>query len=531
MKQSKWFFILGGFLMIIVIFFAWIQLPVSQGQIWMSPDETANTQIAAQFAQSGNFFIPSALSSDFLWAHPRSFVFLPTLQRIVPVGFLGMSFVLALGYKLFGLLGILFFTPLLALITLFPLYKILPKSWSKEVKIFTLFIWMTFPAVIIYANRGAFAQLPITCLAIWIWWLVTSKKAWFKFILAGLLLGLIALIRPPEVIWAIPLTLAAFVYSQDRFSLKKIDKKAVLFILVPFLVIISMGALFGYQTYGKWFVSGYQMRPIVITDQNTADNTMTSGITNTASILDILPFSFHPRNILWNVKYYIVVLFWPWFISGLAGIFLLYKQKIWQTKTLIPILALLWACIYLIGFYGNGIYQDHVIVNHVSMGNSFLRYVLPLSVILTLCIGVLLDALWKKWTLKIFAVCLTIVLLLTGIWQAYAKDDEGVLENQRQIIRYNEIRNQAAQYATPDTYILSDRSDKIFFPYFNAVSPLPAEKDIYEFIKSGNKVQLYLTTQDEVGIIKWLDAGLRITPLFSNDNQTMYDVSWIDYDL
>ncbi|MBU2565948.1 glycosyltransferase family 39 protein [Patescibacteria group bacterium] len=523
MRNSKLFIAIGGILLIVVVFFAWIRLPLTQGQIWMSPDETANAQTAAQFSETGHFFIPTSLSGDFLWAHPRSFVFLPALERIVPIGFLGMPIILSIIYKLIGLLGILFFTPLLALVTLYPLYKSFPNKWSEYVKFFVLLIWMTFPTIIIYSNRGAFAQLPIVCLMIWIWWLLTSKHKLFKYIIAGLFLGLIAIIRPPEIIWALPIAVTAFLYQSEAKNTKHI-----LSIILPFVFVIIFGALAGYQTYGQWFVSGYQMRPSVNIEQNIISANVES---NTASVIDILPFSFHPRNILWNLKNYLVYLFWPWFIISIFGLYILYKHKVWKTKSLWLLLSLFWMMIVLVGFYGNGIYQDHVIVNQISMGNSFLRYVLPLSIVFAICIGLVLDFLWKHWMLKIFAICITMVLVFTGIWQAYAKDDEGILENQNQLYRYNQIRKQTAQFTTPDTYILSDRSDKIFFPYFNAVSPLPDSKQIYSFIKSGNKIQLYLTTQDDVGMIKWLDAGLRLTPLFSNDNQTLYDVSWIDYNL
>ncbi|MBU1349206.1 hypothetical protein KJ781_04025, partial [Patescibacteria group bacterium] len=68
-------------------------LSVSGGGVFLSPDETAVAVAARFLGEHGTFRIAEPLVSDHSWLHPRSFV--STGDAMVPVGFLGMPFLMA----------------------------------------------------------------------------------------------------------------------------------------------------------------------------------------------------------------------------------------------------------------------------------------------------------------------------------------------------------------------------------------------------------------------------------------------------
>jgi hypothetical protein len=516
-------------ILIFALFSVWLRLPMVSNDIWMSPDETANIVSAINFADTGSFSFNSEITQKFIWAHPRSFVFVPETNMVAPIGFLGMPFILSFIYKFFGLLGVNFFAPLLALITLFPLWRLMPKTWSSPVKLMSIIIWMSLPTIILYTNRGAFPQLTQLCLIVWTWFLITlplqtKTRAWLNKIhlpVAGSLSAIALMIRPVEAIWILPVIVFAFLYKYNNTTQQsKVSIRNLVLFLVPFVFFLIIGAKLGADTYGKWFVSGYQIRPEV-TQISEVDKIATSA---TVSFFDTLPFGFHPRNIWWNFKNYYGGLLFPWSILLFGSLLILYKEKFWKNDYLWPIIAMAWSAAVLIIFYGNGIYQDHVRLNEISIGNSFLRYTLPLTIPIALSAGFIFARLWKHWSLKILAICLTVGLSTYGIWIANGSSDESLISAEQELISYSNVRKAAAKHFPESGIVISDRSDKIFFPKYFAISPMPSTEQLIELTLEGIDIRLYLPTQDDAGIEKWRKNGFNLRSVFTTGNQTLYDV-------
>jgi hypothetical protein len=557
MKKSVILWISSG-LLIFALFSLWLRLPLISGNIWMSPDETANISSAISYASQNSFGMQSEYTERFLWLVPRSFVFVPETNIMAPVGFLGMPLILSLVYKAGGHFGIGFFVPIFALLSLFALWHILPTKWSKSIKLITLAIWMSFPTIIIYANRGTFPQLTQLCLMIWVWYLVNHERSSIAYPIAGLLTGLALAIRPLEAVWIIPAVIFAFLHRQSvninspspqryerpapsddnvttlrRYDVKTLRhydvtatiRKSAIFLL-PLIFILLFTAKLGADTYGKWFVSGYQIRPEIVsgTQVLNQDSAEIVSYSRNVTFLQSLPFGIHPRNIIWNIKNYLGIMLLPWTLVLLASLYFLYQVKAWRSKNKWGIAALSWIFCSLVLFYGNGIYQDHVRLNEISVGNSFLRYILPLSLVFAIASGYVMLQLMRHWSLKIFAYCLTVALIMFGIWTGVARDDEGIAANERELIVYRQIRQSAARSVGEQAIILSDRSDKIFFPYWLAVSPMPSKDQIVDLAKQGAEVAIFLTTQDEKGINQWSEHQINLIPRFTIGNQTMYHV-------
>ena len=524
-------------ILILALFSQWIRLPLGFQGVWMSPDETANVVSGVAFAENGTFAMPFELVKTFPWAVPRSFVAMVSQGQIVPVGFLGMPLVLAGAYKLAGTFGVILFTPLIALLTLWALWQVLPKAWPKIARVSTLLVWMSFPTVIIYANRGAFANLFITCLAIWLWWLLTKAKGLWTWPVAGALLGLACVIRPPEAVWLLPLAVFAILYKvhnspQPSLNLREGDRRSgelgsfrlrstgTLLMTLMFFLIVAGGAYLGYKTYGHWLASGYQIRPTIAV---VSDQVAQQATSKAVSVFNIQPLAIHPKSMLWNAWKYLGDILWPWTLMGILAFGLCIQKRVWATPEKWILAGMLWTFVWLVGFYGNGLYQDHVGANVPSMGNSYLRYLLPLSVMAAVSAGYLVNELWKYWSLRTMAIVLTAFLVFVGLWDASARDDEGMLANQKEFARYADIRQQARSMLAPGTVILSDRSDKIFFPVFPAVSPMPKPEDIVA-LGDKAKVAIFMRTINDQDAFDWQSKGINLVPLFTSNNESLYDV-------
>lgn len=522
----KYFLWIASCLLVVALFTQWIRLPLAFEGVWMSPDETANAITAIHWNKTGGFKVDNLLVQTHEWAFPRSFVPLLSQGKIVPVGFLGMPLTAGLIYKLFGLLGLLWLTPVMALLTLWALWQCLPKTWTNETKFMTLVVWMSFPTVILYANRGLFPNLLVVCLAVWMWYLLAQHRRWWSYLLSGSALGWGLAIRPPEALWLIPVALGAWLYGQYKVAgqAKLFQPKSILFFMVGWLILAGLGAVAGRQAYDQWFVSGYQLRPVVQVQATGVENKTE----NVVSAWETLPFSIHPRNIEWNVRHYIFGFLGPWTLVVLLAMFFLWRAKAWKGAGKWPLLTMAWTAFILTGFYGNGLYHDHVLVNHPSLGNSFLRYILPLSLIFAVSLGYVVAVLQRHWSTRILSFCLTAVLLSLGLWTATSRDNEGLVANEAELKRYADIRDIAKANLREDTVVVSDRSDKVFFPAFMAVSPIPEPDSLGYLLWSDTPVAIFTTTQDEEGLAKWALFGLRLERLFTDGNESLYDVSIVE---
>lgn len=523
MKYFLW--IASGFL-ILALFTQWIRLPLAFEGVWMSPDETANAITAINWVKTGDFKLANPLVTSYEWAFPRSFTPLISQGQMVPVGFLGMIITIGAVYTLFGLYGLLFFTPFFALLTLWAGWRCLPKVWSPETKFMTLLIWMSFPTVVLYANRGLFPNLVVICLAIWLWFLLTQYKGWWAYLLSGAVLGWGLMIRPTEALWLVPVAFSAWLYSRDEKTSteNKLETKLLWWFALGWLILAGLGAVAGRQTYDQWLVAGYQIRSAVQVQATGADSLTEQAV----PAWEILPFSIHPRNIEWNVRHYIFGYLWPWALVALLALVFMWRARAWKGRGKWPLLAMMVTAMAVIGFYGNGLYHDHVLTNHPSLGNSFLRYILPLSVLFAFCAGYVINVLQRHWSTKILAICLTAALVSFGLWSAISRDNEGLAANEAELKRYADVRDLAKAHLREGTVVVSDRSDKIFFPAFMAVSPIPEPDSISFMLWNDVPVALFTTTQNEQGLAKWALLGLRLDHLFTDGNESLYDIQIIE---
>jgi hypothetical protein len=212
----------------------------------------------------------------------------------------------------------------------------------------------------------------------------------------------------------------------------------------------------------------------------------------------------------------------PWTIVTLTSIALWWKKReAWPY-----IFVGLWTFVVSAMLYGQAIYQDHVGVNVVSTGNSFVRYMLPLVPLFAWAAAALQSAISKKDASKyltIVPVLLCALFVACGLNLALRSDKENILDSGQEIRRYAAIRDAASAQLGGQAIILSDRSDKIFFPRFRVASPRPSMETVKDLVTNvTTPVALFSTTLDAKGLAPWASAGFTLSPVFTTENQTMY---------
>lgn len=509
MKERLHVLLIGA--LVLVFGGAFLFLPSIASEIYLSPDETAVAATAKQFLTTGSLTIPDELLRSFPWVHPRSFVTVG--DALAPVGFLGMPMLVSLFDKLLLGIGSVLLTPLFVLLTMIPLWNA-TQTWKKAARLTVLLAWLSFPTVILYANRGLFPNLPMVCLAVWAAWLVWRYQSLGSALASGGLVGLALFIRPTEAPWMLLWMACAFFVAFKGESLKSRVSMFGVF-LIPCALFLAGSAWAGHATYGEWFKAGYQFRDPVL-DAPVVQQTSPASV----SLVDTWPLGFHPRNIWFNVKSYVIIYLFPWFALSCAALLLLLRQRKWNI-----IIASIGTSFILAMMYGQGLYQDHVRLNEVSLANSFLRYLLPLVPFAALAAGFVVQKILERYRrvgLPLVASIALFLLIFNG-WTALYRDDEGLIASRRELIRYTMIRREANQLLSPQTVVVSERSDKIFFPTFRAVSPLPAKDRLRRLLdQQGIEVVFFLRTVTDAQHKEWREAGIELIPLLEAGNETLY---------
>lgn len=533
-REIGWLAALGVGLFLL---FSW--LPSTMSGVLASPDETA-VAVTAEVIRSGRAYFtlpPSVFTPGTPSLHPRSWVTVG--HALAPVGFLGWPWFLSFFVFLGGTPAIVWIGMFLILSSAWPLFQLLKRFGFWSAWIGTL-IAFTAPGIIIYANRGLFPNGAVVALTLWSLWLMkwlankqqkTKNKrqgVWgffrddhvYAFVILGALVGLIAAMRPIELVWIIPW----WVWAWGSMWPDKRQARAM--IIALFVVLLPVASL-AQSAYGSWFSVGYlehDQAPI-------SSGGSAVGAPHAPAIF--LPFGFHPRNLMWNIGAYLIRLLWPWTILSLLAL-ILSKPTPRGGRLFVrkhgPWLASLWTILTLLFIYGQGVYRDNIL-GHAAIGNSFIRYLLPGAVLS----GVGAAFLWREIARERFrmfasaehlhrgASVFVAILVLFGIYRAFLADEEGLWYTRRELKQYARIREEALAYFKPGDVIFSERSDKIFFPTFLGVSPLPAAESLVGLERvPDTRMGLFARPLSQSQKDAWISAGLEPQELISFPRETLY---------
>lgn len=423
--------------------------------VWNSPDETANAVFAELLASGEPLAIAEPLNREVRHiVRPRSVTV--RNDALVPVSFPGALFLLGGVGAMVGSWAIPFVSATLLVASLFAILGAWTWRWGRQRAFVAVALVATHGGILYFTARGLYHNvifLSFFLLAWWAyeWWRTRGSSS----ALAGAVVFIIValLTRTVEALWLMPLCAVAIL--TERARLTKRDGAEVLATLVAVAGVLWMVA----SVYELRAVAEYQ--PLV-------NGQPVTGLRALATML--LPFGFHPLRALEHFILYQVWLFPVFTFLTALGVWRMWrKREGWGYLACAIAVSVLLAL-----YYGSATLRDSVGVDAVTIGNSYVRYWLPLVV---LWAPIAAEAfLWGVGRVagpffRSGAVVVLVLLAGNGFWQAYFDRTEGLALVAERIGLYKTVRRDVLSRTGEDAVIVSDHSDKVFFPDRRVVTP------------------------------------------------------------
>jgi len=413
----------------------------------------------------------------------------------VPGGFLGIILVYGLLAKIFGLKIIFLLTPIFASIAVFCFYKIIEKIFDKRIAFWSALLLLIHPAFWYFSSRGLFPNvLFVSLLIIGFYFLICRSgltqiktQNYAEFILAGLFFGLAMTVRLSEIIWVGSALFLLFLIYRKKLKWEQVAL-FLLFAVLTFSPILSYNQIF----YGSPFITAYNL-----SDGNTLESIHDRGAGWLIYFSRyIFPFGLHFKNILKNFSNYFVGMFW-WLAVPLAvGVSVFLKRWIYgklDKRKKIYLLLYCFIALLLFCYYGSWLFYDNS-TQEVSIGTSYVRYWLPayiLSLPIIISVFISFVNLFRGYTKKLLSFSLCLIIFFLSVRLTFFDKNDGLAKVKKNINEYTNILNEVKQKIEPESIIIVDTADKIFFPEYKVIWPLRDEKTYTLIPKLAEVVPLY----------------------------------------
>ncbi len=490
---SVFFLIFFGVLLLILSYFWWESFPENAKRVLGSPDETSAQYFIEHFARQGYFFAPKneAPLPDFV--HPRS-----TSMRfghIVPGGFLGELILYGLVRRIF-FIPIFLITPAVVVVASLAFFFFLRNIGFQKEAFFSSLFFLFHPAILYYTIRGLFPNVLFVSLLIFSCWSFSNflRNGRNTFMLFGSFLAGIAIsVRPVEVIWVSILVILFFLFNKKKISLQ-------IFFLSIFYFFLALAPLLyhNYETYGNVLASGYAFGNDGIFPKSFEGKSEMK-ISLISSI--IFPFGFEPKIIFSHIWNYLILLFAPFSLLSFLGLYFIFREKKWY---FISFLVVFFSLIF---FYGSWTLQDNI-EGEITLGVSQVRYWLPLFVFFILPL-VRIFYLWREKIAlpfrKIFSMTFFLSFFLFSFAHVFLIGNEALANPKKDRFLYSKIFAETQKLVLPNAIILSERSDKIFFPEFQVIDVTNNREFIFQRLKELENIELlyYFSIYPPSTLLTW----------------------------
>lgn len=531
-SRTRWWF-RAGILAIVVVTMGWLSFGISD--VFASPDERANAFFAQTFAENLTFCAeePMNIFAQGL-IHPRSSVAPGTC--ILPASFLGFPLFAALIMILFGVFGSsvaiaaeLFVTPILAALGIIAWWWVVRRlTKSERMADIAAFVVLIHPAFWYYGARVMMHNVPFVALLMMTFAIgiiaIDRRSARFAFV-AGVFGALALSMRLVEL----PLIIAI------DCALLVIYRRAIPWRLLVWAMLGAVTVFGGYlvlnaATYGSPFAIGYTLPDLRAVADVTAE---------APSIIDrvlgfILPFGFHPRAMLKNVLAYGFQLYPILSILSIIGALL-----VWQTKRhgwRVAAGLLFFASCWMAMVYGSWSVADNIDPNAVTVGNSHVRYWLPLFVASSVFVAYAVDRFMARSRIAlIIAVAALIGISLTSAQTVFGGTD-GLFATRAALVTYEAKREMIVARTGCDEkeisniVVIVDHADKFLFPTCRVIVPLRAESTyaIMPTLVDGGLYYFGLTLPEvditHLNDVKLKEMDLHIEFIETIQDQTLYRI-------
>jgi len=505
MKQYKNKIIIGllGLLLLVylwpILTITWPQMRANNGHYIDSwPDSMSNFLFVDQFIKHGTFTYDEPLNQalDNI-VHPRSVNI--HNDQMVPMGFLGLLFVYGPLGRVLTTYGVLILSGLLAVLAVYCFYLIVSRLFNQRIGWLAAILLATLPSWLYYAQLPMLPNvlfLSLIIFAVHFSLQITSQRsapAW----LSGLLCGLAIVSRPIEFVW-----LGALIVIPALFYWLEIKWPQILRFVLALLLPASLLLLANQLLYGNPFYLGYFN--LALPDPSTIWQRLPTAFLIDAAQgliayikLIVAPFGLSWTAIGQSFNDYFIKLLWPYFSLFVVGcLWFVVKWttgrqpfKFWPKQQLVYWLVTILVGLWLVIYYGSWQFDDKLMLKLNTIGISYVRYWLPLSVLLLPGIAYLLDSLAnllkKNWQRYLLLVLVLLPLIFFSVRLAYFAKGDGLLDQRTVINDYYQQFAVIKGLVEPQAVIINDREDKILFPYYSVIM-FNGDYSIFEPLKKIN---------------------------------------------
>ncbi|NQT49683.1 hypothetical protein HQ571_03240 [Candidatus Kuenenbacteria bacterium] len=468
------------FFIIYSAFYVSVTLPLAnqaEGHyIFSWPDAMANNYFIKQFALTNDFIKTEPLNVELNNViHPRS-TNVTFDGNIVPVSFLGMLIIYGWLTKFIGSYLIMFLTPLLASAMVLFFYGLIRRVFNDLIGFISALLLFGLASFWYYANLVMLPTILFIFLVIsGLYFLIRiGDQVEYKYkygfsILSGLLLSFAVITRLTEAIWIAIIVLVCFIFYR-----KKVELSQVLIFLVAGLVPLAILLIYNEQTYGSYFTIGYLNLSSggAIMDRMPPELQVSGGMKIVTYLkLIFAPFGFYEKTILWNFGKYFVEFLLPYvvlcFVGGIVWLINAFKKQVTKNQVCFAVCSFL-ISVWLVLYYGSWEFVDLLVLENNTVGSSYVRYWLPLNILILPLIAYLLAESLKlkvyKW-LKITLITVVIISLTTySALIVYDSPGDGLVAQKKVIESYYVRAEKVNSFIENDSVIITDRADKLFFP-------------------------------------------------------------------
>lgn len=479
MRFYRFSFILAGLCYLVISSLLALGVGVSN-----SPDESANLLFAEQFAREGKIGILDTRNAELDGiVRPRSTLVVDGL--VVPKSFIGLPVLYGSIGSAVGVGVIPYLTIVVGALAVLVFARLV--FYATENERFALLsgtLLFLHPAFLFYSGRTMMHNIPFVSFLLFSLFLAVEagrRKQGWQLILAGVALAFAIAFRVNEGIWVVPvfILLAVMAWKKAFLSLRQIG-----FFLVG-LVVASLPFL-AFQTtlYGSALTTGYQAveKPTVLIAES-AEFLPTVRQADYPGILGVLfPFGIHERAILRNSVNYLFVIF-PWVaVFVCLGIVALPKRAH-------PYLFLTGAISsYLILVYASWVFFDNPDKTVITLGNSYIRYFLPIFVLTTPFIAQAFFVIARERT-RIVALLLVPFLLSSLALVLFGHD--GLLKTRSVLLENTKTKERILSLTEDESLVITDYADKYLYPERGVVHPLRSERTYYWIPKMVETAPVY----------------------------------------
>src|SRR4030042_888749 len=456
----------------IIFFFIYSFLNFSNlGNHFTWPDETANYFFINNFIQHSSFSVPeplNAIAGDLI--KPRSFNVYQ--GNLVPGSFLGLLLIYGLIGKVVGIGLVKFLTPLLAVISVMFFYKLLLKIFDPKIAFISALLFFIHPAWLYYANFSMLSNIAfLTFLIIGFYLLISLDKDknqhnWLLAFLGSFFIALALIVRTNEFLWVLGVLLLLLVGYRKKIKWQYL----AIFMFVCLLVFIPI--LDDNQiTYGNYLSFGYLR---LEAGDNLAAQLPTEFKTSDSDFLNFIHFLI---------------------------------------------------------YYGSWTFSDQLTLHLNKIGISYVRYFLPIYILTIPLIAIfylfIRDLVIKKKYKILISAFLTIVCLAFNFNILYSAGYDNLSQVNQNIKNYNQINKTINNLIEPNAIIISNRSDKIFFPERKVIGSINFNDFSYWLNLLKADIPLYYYAVEDQNYIDNLSIALDQYDLALENRLKITDKEWL----